>query len=134
MTYTFSETRYLQTGDWGADFYIKALSSLELDQLRIALKPHADMYSGNVETFKNCFFPVYSNNEGGVEYVRFYKVLDEKQEHVYDFVRIESSAGVFFEAGTLKKSLVLWAGDISADSPQIAETPGVLSAWKDLYK
>lgn len=132
MNYTFSEARYLQTSNGGTEL-LKALGSVELDQLRMALKPHVEVFKGNVETFENCFFPVYPNNEGGIEYVRFYHVFNEKKVHVFDFVRIESSAGVFFETGTLKEYLVLWAGKIVEGSPQRAETAHLLKAWEMLY-
>jgi hypothetical protein len=129
MNYTCVETKYLETGNWPLDHYQKILEPLLLDQLRIAVKPHAASYDGNADMLTNVFFPVYPNNEGGIEYVRWYKVLDEKGAHAFDLLRIEATAGAFFEAGTAKQCFFLWAGKLSPESPTIPETPELLKAW-----
>lgn len=134
MKYTFVELKHVQTGNWPLEHYQKMLSPLEIDQLRIAVKPHAELYDGNVDTFEKCFFPVYPNNEGGVEYVRYYKVMNENGLHAFDLVRIEMSGGAFFEPGTAKQCFFLWAGKLAPHSPQMPETTEVLKAFELMNK
>jgi hypothetical protein len=132
MKYTFTQSQHIQTFRDNNDF-IKVISAVEVDQLRVAIEPHVSDFNGDVQTFKNCFFPVYPNNEGGVEFVRFYKIFDENKTHVFDLVRVENTAGTFFVAGSTDRCLELWAGKPSSDSPKVPQMPDLLNVW-DLLK
>jgi len=65
-----------------------------------------------------------------VENITFYKVLDEKRTHAFDFVRIEQTAGSFFKSGTTLKCLELWAGQAKAGILSSAESDQLLKAWE----
>ncbi len=128
MKYSFTEVKYLETGDWGLEYYQKILDPVMVQQLQVAVKPHAAS-GANASNFEKVFFPIYPNNEGGIENVRWYKVLDENGVHVFDFLRVEVSAGSFFKAGTTEQCFFLWAGKLSPDSPTVPETADLLKAW-----
>jgi len=134
MKFTFVEIKHMETGNWGFEYYQKNLTPVMLDQLKIAVEPHASSYNGNAQKFENVFFPIYPNNEGGIEYVRWYKVMNEHGVHAFDFLRVEVSAGSFFEVGTAKHCFFLWAGKLALQSPFIPETADLLKSWETIDK
>jgi len=130
MNYTFKEIKQFKTYN-GDTSFLNELSPLQIDQLRLAIKDHVN---GNLETFENCFFPLYANNEGGIEFITLYDVLDEKGDVAFDFVRVERTAGTFFKHGILQINTVLWAGKVDLTNFNHPETTHLERAWQVLNK
>lgn len=131
MDYTFKELQQINTYSNNTAF-LSELNPLQIEQLKLAILPHVEFTGGDVNTFKNCFFPVYPNNEGGIERITFYEVLNSNKDVVYNFVRVDVTAGTFFERNTTTIMTSIWANEFESSNQNKSEIEHLALAWKAL--
>lgn len=133
MQYTLKEIKKFNTYSDDTAF-LKELNNIQIEQLKMALLPHVSLTNGDLTTFKNCFFPVYANNEGGVEKITFYEVLNGDNEVVYDFIKVDVTAGTFFNHNTNTITTSVWANEFEVNTQKNIEIDSLIDAWKAMQR